>query len=101
MNDTTGSSDEIVGIIGGGTMGRGIAQVVAEAGLQVRLCDISLAAAAAGKTFCRDIWARKVGKGQLSKAEFQQRLDRIQIAADLSLGLRDCTITIEAVPESL
>lgn len=101
MQDAIAPSGEIIGVIGAGTMGRGIAQVMADAAIPVRLCDVSLAAAAAAKTFCRNIWARKLAKGQLSEAEFQQRLDRLQVSADFSADLRDCSIVIEAVPEVL
>jgi 3-hydroxybutyryl-CoA dehydrogenase len=89
-----------VGIIGAGTMGSGIAQVSAAAGLNAILVDLSEAAVDKGvATVVRNL-DRLVAKGKMSATEKDSAVGRItrSIAYD---ALRPADIVIEAATESL
>jgi 3-hydroxybutyryl-CoA dehydrogenase len=90
----------IIGVLGAGTMGAGIAQVALRSGAQTLLFDPFPAALERGIERVRDGLAREVSKGRLSEQEGQDALGRITPAADLQ-QLAQCELIIEAVPESL
>ena len=88
-----------LGVVGGGQMGRGIAQVAAQAGIDVVLVDASRelaegAVARLGKTL-----GRLVEKGKLDAAARDQTMARIR-AGDDHAALGDRDFVIEAAPES-
>jgi len=89
-----------IGIIGAGTMGSGIAQVSAAAGLNAILVDLNEAAVDKGiATIVRNL-DRLVAKGKMSATEKDSAVARItrSIAYD---ALRPADIVIEAATESL
>jgi 3-hydroxybutyryl-CoA dehydrogenase len=88
----------IIGVVGAGTMGCGIAQVAAQAGCQVVLVDAQAGAAERGRTRIDAALGRLQDKGKLAPAERAAVVGRISIAADLS-GLRACDVVIEAASE--
>jgi 3-hydroxybutyryl-CoA dehydrogenase len=88
-----------VGIIGAGQMGSGIAHVMALAGLDVRLNDVSSDRINEGLATVNGNLARQVSKGIITEADRQAALQRIVAAADLS-GFADCDLVIEAATES-
>ena len=88
----------IVGIVGAGTMGAGIAQVVSSAGFNVILADVSEAAAARGVTTIARNLDRLVEKQKLSSAERDAALQRITAASSYD-ALRSADLAIEAVTE--
>ena len=88
----------IVGIVGAGTMGAGIAQVVSSAGFNVILADVSEAAAARGVTTIARNLDRLVEKQKLSSAERDAALQRITPASGYD-ALRSADLAIEAVTE--
>lgn len=92
-------SIETVGIIGAGQMGSGIAQVSAQAGLSVRLHDVSADRIAAGLATINGNFARLVTKGAMTEAERQAALARISGAADYS-DFSECDLVIEAATEN-
>lgn len=92
-------SIETVGIIGAGQMGSGIAQVSAQAGLLVRLHDVSADRIAAGLATINGNFARLVTKGAMTEAERQSALARISAAADYS-DFSECDLVIEAATEN-
>lgn len=92
------ASIEILGIVGAGQMGAGIAQVAACAGLAVVLGDVSQAAAERGKAVAERFLGRAVEKGQLAAAERDAALARIAPAADLE-QVAGADFVIEAAPE--
>ena len=97
----TGMSVEIrsVGIIGAGQMGTGIAQVCAQAGIDVVLNDLSRDRIEAGLATINGNLARRVAKGSISEDERKQVLARIQGAPTLAdLGKSD--LVIEAATEN-
>ncbi len=92
-------SIETVGIIGAGQMGSGIAQVSAQAGLSVRLHDVSADRIAAGLATINGNFARLVTKGAMTEVERQAALARISAAADYS-DFSECDLVIEAATEN-
>jgi 3-hydroxybutyryl-CoA dehydrogenase len=92
-------SIETVGIIGAGQMGSGIAQVSAQAGLSVRLHDVSPDRIAAGLATINGNLARLVSKGTMTDSERQVVLGRISSAADYS-DFNECDLVIEAATEN-
>ena len=79
--------------------GSGIAQVSAQAGLLVRLHDVSADRIAAGLATINGNFARLVTKGAMTEAERQSALARISAAADYS-DFSECDLVIEAATEN-
>lgn len=94
------SEIQTIGIVGAGAMGRGIAQIAAQAGVLVRLYDTNAAAVEAARDALRQTWDKLAQKGKLSEADAQAALARIAPAAALA-DLADCQLVIEAVIERL
>jgi 3-hydroxybutyryl-CoA dehydrogenase len=90
---------EQVGIIGAGTMGNGIAQVCAAAGLGVTMVDISEAAVARGLATVSGSLDRLVKKEKLTAAEKEATLSRIMATTDKA-KLAPCDLVIEAATEN-
>lgn len=89
-----------IGIIGCGTMGRGIAQVAAAHGHTVRAVDSHAAAREQAAAYLDDIATRLVAKGKMSDAEAAALIGRIRFSDDMG-ALADCGLVIEAVVERL
>jgi len=89
---------ETIGIIGAGTMGNGIAQICAAAGLQVTMIDISEAAVAKGMATVTGSLERLVNKQKMTDADRQAALARINATTDNS-KLTNCDLVIEAATE--
>jgi 3-hydroxybutyryl-CoA dehydrogenase len=90
---------EKIGIVGAGTMGNGIAQVCAAAGLSVIMTDISEAALARGMSVVTGSLERLVNKQKMTDADRQAALKRIATTTD-STKLADCDLVIEAATEN-
>ena len=90
---------EQIGIVGAGTMGNGIAQVCAAAGLSVTMTDISDAALTRGVSVVEGSLERLVNKQKMSDADRQSALKRIGTATDTA-KLGDCDLVIEAATEN-
>ena len=89
-----------IGVIGAGTMGNGIAQVCAQAGLQVRMVDINDAAVQRGLSTVSKSLDRLVAKDKISAAEKDAIVGRIAGGTDYA-ALKDCDLVIEAATENL
>ncbi len=89
-----------VGIVGTGAMGRGIAQIAAQAGATVKLFDTQAAAVNAARTSLGDQWDKLQAKGKLDAAATSANKDRL-VAATALADLADCDCVIEAVVERL
>ncbi len=103
--DGTGSSEAgreiaVIGIVGAGVMGRGIAQIAAEAGYGVLLADARPEAVAEAIAFCGRMLGRRAEKGQISSGDAAAASARIG-AADGYGGLAACDLVIEAVAERM
>jgi len=93
-------SDEIIGVIGGGIMGSGIAQVCALAGLSVALVDISEAALAKALASIDRSLGRQLDKGALTEQQRAEALGRISTSTDYA-SLSGAGLAIEAATENL
>jgi 3-hydroxybutyryl-CoA dehydrogenase len=87
----------VVGVVGAGTMGAGIAQVAAVAGHQVLIADAVPGAAARAVGSIRDKVKAQAAKGRLTVDP-----DALDLTAvDTADGLAECAVVIEAVVEDL
>jgi 3-hydroxybutyryl-CoA dehydrogenase len=89
-----------IGVLGAGTMGAGIAQVGAEAGLAVLLHDPVAGATERAMARIGGFLDRKVEKSQLSSADAAAAKDRIG-AVETLRGLAAADVVVEAIPEDL
>ena len=93
-------SGQRIGVIGAGTMGNGIAQVCAMAGLDVTLVDVSDAAVARGLATLGKSLERLVKKDKLTVAASAAALARVQGTTDYA-ALAGADLVIEAATENL
>jgi 3-hydroxybutyryl-CoA dehydrogenase len=93
-------ADYTVGVVGAGTMGRGIAQVAAQAGFRVRLVDVKPGVAEQARDFVDKMLGRAVEKGKLQTDERAATMARIETASELA-ALAGSDLVIEAVIEDL
>ncbi len=91
---------EIIGVIGAGTMGNGIAQVAARAGYAVVMRDLKDEFLERGMSAIDNSLQRDVDKERLSKEEKHSILERIRTATELD-ALSNASFVIEAVTEDL
>ncbi|MEO6986988.1 MAG: 3-hydroxyacyl-CoA dehydrogenase, partial [Paralcaligenes sp.] len=89
-----------IGIVGAGAMGRGIAQIAAQAGHTVLLFDLNAKAVAAARENLREIWAKLSAKGKIAPDLALASLERVRPCADLQ-ALSHTDLVIEAVVERL
>ena len=78
MNDI-----KIIGVVGAGAMGRGIAQIAAQAGVQVRLFDVQAEAVKAARTSLQEIWQKLVEKGRMTAEGAASALENVAPCASL------------------
>jgi 3-hydroxybutyryl-CoA dehydrogenase len=91
---------EIIGVVGSGTMGNGIAQVAARAGYAVILCDVKDEFLQRGMSAIDKSLQRDVDKQRLSCEEKSAIVGRIQTATEIE-SLSSASFVIEAVTEDL
>ena len=91
---------QAIGVVGAGAMGRGIAQIAAQAGLRVRLYDTSAEAIAAARESLRQTWEKLAQKGKLGAADAQAALERVESATALT-DMSNCQLVVEAIVERL
>ncbi len=89
-----------VGVIGLGTMGAGIVEVFAKAGLQVIGVDGTQELAERGRGFLQASTGRSVKRERITEQEQHDLLDRVTWTVDYT-ALADCDLIVEAVPERL
>jgi 3-hydroxybutyryl-CoA dehydrogenase len=87
-----------IGVIGAGTMGSGLAQVCALAGLSVVLTDVDEDRVARGRSDVGGAFERLVKKGKLSAADRGAAVARLSGTTDYA-ALRNCDFIIEAATE--
>ncbi|MCK8521421.1 3-hydroxyacyl-CoA dehydrogenase NAD-binding domain-containing protein [Aquimarina sp. D1M17] len=90
----------IVGIIGSGTMGSGIAQVAATAGCDVKVFDTNTQALEKSKSALEKVLSRLVEKGRIDEGEKKRIQGNISYVSALE-GLKEANLTIEAIVENL
>ena len=90
----------IVAVVGAGAMGRGIAQIAAQAGSQVLLYDTQSAACQKARESIIAQWNKLADKGRLSPELVQQHSNHLQCVDSLE-ALSGCDLVIEAIVERL
>jgi 3-hydroxybutyryl-CoA dehydrogenase len=93
-------SDLAAGVAGAGTMGRGIAQVLAQCGVRTLLYDAQPGAAAKAKDAIAESLGRLAEKGRLPPDEARAALERIELAPALN-AFALCHLVVEAIVEDL
>jgi 3-hydroxybutyryl-CoA dehydrogenase len=87
-----------VGVVGAGTMGAGIAQLCARAGIETLLCDANPDALAAGLARIETSLARAVERGRSTETEAAEIRGRVRPVASIE-ELAGVELAIEVVPE--
>lgn len=91
---------ETIGVVGAGVMGRGVAQLFAQAGHEVRLFDANADAVSAAVKFVIGMIERQVVKGTLSAEVGAATAARVKPSAVLA-DLAPCDVVVEAIIERL
>ena len=89
-----------IGVVGLGTMGAGIAEVMARNGIKVIGVEVDDAGLARGRGHLQASVARAVKRGKLTDAEAAELTDRITFSTSLD-DLAAAELVVEAVPEDL
>ncbi|WP_231382090.1 3-hydroxyacyl-CoA dehydrogenase NAD-binding domain-containing protein, partial [Sphingobium indicum] len=89
-----------IGLVGGGAMGRGIAQLFAGAGHDVAIFDAQSGAADAARDFVGSMFARAADKEKMTREDATSALSRI-IACQTIADMAQCDIVIEAIVEQM
>ena len=99
----TAKEVQTIGVIGGGTMGAGIAYATLSAGYDVLLAEVDEAAAEAAGKRVRGLFERDLAKGRTTEDKLTETLDRLTLtefgAGDHALD--HCQLIIEAASENL
>ena len=90
-----------IAVIGAGTMGNGIAHTFAQFGYTTNLIDISEASLKRGMDTIGNNLDRMVAKEKISESEKIQTLSNITTFTDLSKGVQDVELVVEAATENL
>jgi 3-hydroxybutyryl-CoA dehydrogenase len=113
MSDTTTEDDEkagcaggdaraaqVIGVLGAGTMGAGIAQLACRSGARTLLFDPIPDALQRGVQKLTDGFDKDAARGRLSAQEAQAGIARLEAIDDMA-ALAPCELVIEAVPERI
>lgn len=93
-------SEKVIGVVGAGTMGQGIAQIAATYHHQVYLYDAYSDQLGKAKHALRKILQRQVDKDRMSQEEVDGIMERIHFVETLT-DFEQCSLAIEAVVEDL
>lgn len=88
-----------VGVVGSGQMGRGIAQVAAQAGYGVVIYDIKREALDQAVEFIRNQWKKNVEKGKMNQTEVDVANKFLSITTDIK-DFKTSDLVIEAATEN-
>lgn len=89
-----------VGVVGLGTMGAGIVEVLARGGVAVVGVEVDDAAVERGRARIKHSTARAVERGKLTEDDERAIFDRITLVSDLG-AVADADLVLEAIPEQL
>ncbi|SDX65746.1 3-hydroxyacyl-CoA dehydrogenase [Modestobacter sp. DSM 44400] len=89
-----------VGVVGLGTMGAGICEVLSRAGLAVTAVDVTEAAVLRGRKHVEQSTDKAVSRGKLDPAERDAILERIHFSTSLE-DLARAELVVEAIPERM
>jgi 3-hydroxybutyryl-CoA dehydrogenase len=93
-------SDLTVGVVGAGTMGRGIAQVLAQCGARTLVHDAQPGAAARAKEAIAQSLGKLAEKGRLQSSQVAAAIERVIVVPALG-DLASCHVVVEAIVEDL
>ena len=88
------------GVVGGGTMGAGIAIAMADSGLKVTLVEISEAAIAAAQARITAVYDRQAKQGRISAETHDVQLARIHFSTNVE-ALAHADLVVEAIVENM
>src|SRR6478672_7665560 len=94
-------TDTVVGVVGAGAMGSGIAQVAATAGHRVILSDVSDEATQRGIDAIKKSLAGQVSRKKMTEARSEEILDLVGKDTGGSDAFSGCGIVFEAIVENL
>ncbi len=100
MSDTASAPARVIGVLGAGTMGSGIAELAARAGARTLLYDPVSDALARGLRRIRDDLDTLVARGRLDAEAAAEAVARVEAIDDLA-ALAGAELVIEAAPERL
>nr|WP_281372211.1 3-hydroxybutyryl-CoA dehydrogenase [Modestobacter versicolor] len=89
-----------VGVVGLGTMGAGIAEVLARAGLSVTAVDVTGEAVQRGREHVEQSTGKAVARGKLGTGERDEILSRIRFTTAME-DLAAAELVVEAIPERM
>jgi 3-hydroxybutyryl-CoA dehydrogenase len=93
-------ADLVAGVAGSGTMGRGIAQVLAQSGVRTLVFDAEPGAAQKARDAISQSLKKLVERGKLEAASMQATLGRIEVVASAQ-AFKPCHVVVEAIVEDL
>src|SRR3954468_3740730 len=89
-----------VAVLGAGTMGAGIAQIAAQNGYDVLMCDVKEEFVQRSLKTINDALSRRVAQGKLDAGDMKAAISRISTTTTRD-DLAKCSLIIEAAPEEL
>lgn len=90
-----------ISVIGGGTMGNGIAHVFAQSGFKVTLIDISTSQLERALATITKNLDRQVAKGSLTEAQKKAALDNLSTNSNIIEGVKEADLVVEAATENV
>ncbi len=93
-------ADLVAGVAGSGTMGRGIAQVLAQSGVRTLVFDAQPGAAHKARESIGRSLGKLVERGKLDAAAVEATLGRIEVAGNAE-AFKPCHVVVEAIVEDL
>jgi 3-hydroxybutyryl-CoA dehydrogenase len=92
---------ETIAVLGGGTMGRGIAHVSALAGYRTRLSDVSDEVLESARRSIEKNLDKGIALGKVEADDAEAALDRLSLHSELEAAVADADLVIEAIPEDI
>ena len=92
---------KLIGVIGAGTMGNGIAHVFAQSGYSVRLIDLSEAALEKALATISKNLDRMVAKEKISETDKKNTLNKIETFTDMTSAVKGLDLVVEAATENM
>lgn len=90
-----------IAVIGAGTMGNGIAHVFAQGGFKVNLIDVNQAQLEKALQTIGKNFDRQIAKGGATEEQKSEALARIVTFSDLSAGVLNAELVVEAATENV
>ena len=90
----------LIGVVGAGVMGRGIAQLFVQSGHTIRLFDARPGAAAEANASVAAVLERLAAKGSFSQAALASCLENLLVCGAIE-DLAGCALIVEAIIEDL